>query len=493
MSGGALTAPRAERRQPLLRLIPDGRLAKLAADGSSEAFATIYERHHQEIYRYCRSILADEHDARDALQNTMLKALRALEGETREIALRPWLFRIAHNESISLLRRRTPDASIESASELVAVEADPETRQRLRSLIGDLEQLAPRQRSALVMRELSGLSFAEIAAALQTSSAAAKQAVYEARLALHELEEGREVSCDEIRRKVSAEDRRLLRGRRVRAHLKACAECRRFAEQTRERRAQLAALAPPLPLPIGLGILHGIIGGGGGAGGGIGALLGGGGAAGIGAATAAKLGVAGVLVLGVGAVALERSGDSDATPKGQTTQAAQNTPDAAAANHAAAGTASHGSAASSGSAGRGANRGAAGDEHGHGRGGKGARGHGTPAAGGHSGGSSAGGAPTPGNEVSAGAAGNPDGTGPTSTPPGQGSTPPGQGGTPPGRGEPAPGQGGTVPGGGGSASPAHGGTPPGQGGTAPSQQQTPPGHEEVPAVDDVVQTPVEGD
>ena len=91
MSDGTLTAPPLSARPPLFRLASDARLARMAAEGSTAAFATIYERHHQELYRYCRSILRDEHDARDALQNTMIKALRALQGETREIALRPWL------------------------------------------------------------------------------------------------------------------------------------------------------------------------------------------------------------------------------------------------------------------------------------------------------------------------------------------------------------------------------------------------------------------
>src|SRR3712207_2419202 len=152
MSDGTLTAPRPSASPALLRVLPDSRLTRLAAQGSTAAFTVIYERHHQEIYRYCRSILRDEHEARDALQNTMIKALRGLEGETREIALRPWLFRIAHNESISLLRRRTPDSPIDLAAEVPATDADPEARQRLRNLISDLELLAPRQRGALVMR-----------------------------------------------------------------------------------------------------------------------------------------------------------------------------------------------------------------------------------------------------------------------------------------------------------------------------------------------------
>ena len=67
------------------------------------AFETIFERYHQELYRYCLAIVRDREDAEDALQATMAAALRSLPGEEREIALRPWLFRVAHNESISLL------------------------------------------------------------------------------------------------------------------------------------------------------------------------------------------------------------------------------------------------------------------------------------------------------------------------------------------------------------------------------------------------------
>src|SRR5215211_7077327 len=94
--------------QRALAVLPDSRLARLAAEGSRGAFAAIYDRHHQPLYRYCRSILGDAEDAQDALQNTMVSALRALPGEKREIALRPWLFRVAHNEAISVLRRRSP-------------------------------------------------------------------------------------------------------------------------------------------------------------------------------------------------------------------------------------------------------------------------------------------------------------------------------------------------------------------------------------------------
>ena len=103
-----------------------------------------------------------------------------------------------------------------------------ESRERLRTLVADLATLSERQRSALVMRELSGLSHEQIAAALGTSSGAARQVVYEARQALLELEEGRGMECERVRMALSDGDGRRLRGRGVRAHLRGCQGCRDF-------------------------------------------------------------------------------------------------------------------------------------------------------------------------------------------------------------------------------------------------------------------------
>ena len=298
--------------QSVFALIPDQRLVKLAARGSTPAFATIYRRHHKELYRYCRSLLGNDDDAGDALQNTMLQALRGLEGERREIALRPWLFRIAHNESVSLMRSR--DRATPVAPEEVARAGgsdDLEGRERFAALISDIGQLSGHQRSALVMRELSGLEFGEIAAALETSPEAAKQAVYQARVALGELAEGRDMSCDEIRRKVSAEDRRLLRGRRVRAHLRGCSDCRAFEHQIRERSRALAGLAPTISVPGAAAVLQGALGGGAGAAGAGTASL-------LGAAAGAKAiaAAAAALAVGAGLYVADRQDTRQSTDRG---------------------------------------------------------------------------------------------------------------------------------------------------------------------------------
>jgi RNA polymerase sigma factor (sigma-70 family) len=246
-----------------LRLLGDDRLARRAAEGDGQAFAALYQRHHQALYRYCRAILGNSEDAADALQNTMMAALRSLPGEQREIRLKPWLYRIAHNESISLLRRRPPHAGLEEASNVAAPRgSDPATRERLRQLVADLRELPDRQRAALVMRELSGLDYSEIGAALGSSPGATKQTVYEARASLHEMADGRDMSCDSVRRSLSADDRRKLRGRKLRAHLKACGGCRDFQAMMDVRHRDLAAVAPPLPAIAAAALLHGLGGGG---------------------------------------------------------------------------------------------------------------------------------------------------------------------------------------------------------------------------------------
>src|SRR5947209_13764414 len=87
-------------------LLGDERLGRLVAAGHERAFAVIYERYHQTLYRYCRSLLRDEADAQDALQSTFAAAFAALRRGQRDAPIRPWLFRIVHNESITVLRRR---------------------------------------------------------------------------------------------------------------------------------------------------------------------------------------------------------------------------------------------------------------------------------------------------------------------------------------------------------------------------------------------------
>jgi RNA polymerase sigma factor (sigma-70 family) len=284
MEAHAVPAPRASARRVPVRhsLLSDERLARLVSTGDERAFATLYERYHQSLYRYCRSMLRHDADAQDALQSAMTGAYAALRRAQRDAPVRPWLFRIAHNESISVLRRRRPAAELtdDLGGTVASVEDHEERRAQLALLLADLKELPERQRGALVMRELSGLSHEDIALALDTSVGGAKQAIFEARRALSEFAEGREMSCEEVCRLVSDADGRVLRARRVRAHLRECPSCSAFAAMIPGRSADLRAVAPPLPAIAAAGLLGRVIGGGSAGGGGVG-LGGGAGIAGL--------------------------------------------------------------------------------------------------------------------------------------------------------------------------------------------------------------------
>jgi RNA polymerase sigma factor (sigma-70 family) len=346
------------------RLLRDERLARLAAAGDTVAFEAIFERYHQELYRYCRAILSNHEEAQDALQSTMAAALRSLPGEDREIALRPWLYRVAHNEAISIARRRAESPLVLDAADGASAQgADSESadRERLRELVTDLHALPERQRGALVMRELSDLGYAEIGAAISSSEGAARQLVYEAREALRAARRGREMECVSVREAISERDGRRLRGRALRAHLRTCEGCKDFRAGISVRTADLRAIAPPLPALAAMGVLSSVLGGAGkgGAGAALGSAGGAGGIAAAGAGTAV-LGKGGAMVAAVvlGAGALGASGAVDLPGGSAADQPAAS--DAAGGSSSAghAGEDARGSAASAG--------GAANAEHGQG-------------------------------------------------------------------------------------------------------------------------------
>ena len=291
-------------------LLSDERLARRAAGGEERAFASIFDRYHQQLYRYCLAIVGDTQDAQDALQNTMLKVLRALPGEERELKLKPWLYRIAHNESVDLLRRRrdTRQLDAELAAPAPALADELDSRERLRQLLADLDELPERQRGALVMRELAGLDFAAIGTALDTSAAVARQTLYEARLSLRQMGEGRGMDCVTVTQALSDGDGRVVRRRDVRAHLRHCASCRDFRDEIERREHDFAALAP-LPTALAAGLLHGLLGGAPGSSSGVGgAVIAGGAAKSVGSSAALKGAAAVLAIAAVGAGAADRGG-----------------------------------------------------------------------------------------------------------------------------------------------------------------------------------------
>ena len=149
---------------PLLRLRSDEQLLALFRAGREDAFRAIHDRYHDRLLAYVRHMLRGSSEAEDVVQDVFLRAYGALRSGERDIAVRPWLYRVAHNRCIDYVRRAPapplqPDELLPGGTDPAA---EAERREDLRRLVADLHNLPEQQRSALIIRELEGLSYAEL-------------------------------------------------------------------------------------------------------------------------------------------------------------------------------------------------------------------------------------------------------------------------------------------------------------------------------------------
>jgi len=300
-----LTRSRAPLSAAFLRLRSDEQLVALFRAGSDDAFRAIHDRYRVRLLAYARQMLHGAvSDPEDALQDVFMRAYRALRASDRPVTLRAWLYRIAHNRCIDELRRPWPlpselsaDAEPAFSAPAAAGEAPAvaERHAALARLIADVQTLPEQQRSALLMRELQGLSYVELGSALGVSVPAVKSLLLRARTGLIDIAVARETPCCDIREElIAAADRSVRVSGRARRHCSECAGCDAYRGELKRVRRGFASLTPTGPLGQ-LGMLFGIGGGSGAAATGGGAAAGGGVAAGGGAiagATAAKIAVA---------------------------------------------------------------------------------------------------------------------------------------------------------------------------------------------------------
>jgi RNA polymerase sigma-70 factor (ECF subfamily) len=230
---------------------------------SDRAFERLYRKHAGDVYRYALVVLRNPADAEDVTQTTFMNAYRAFERGERPRQPQNWLIAIAHNVCRQRFRqsqRRPNEVAFEEDLAEAVVAEDAISAEDIRRALG---HLAFNQRAALVMRELEGRSYQEIADILEVSVSAVETLIFRARRALREqLEEG--ITCHEAELAISRQlDDRLTRKEKgaLRAHLRECDECARFARSQRAHRGALKGLAA-IPLPQSLASFFG---GGGGA------------------------------------------------------------------------------------------------------------------------------------------------------------------------------------------------------------------------------------
>jgi len=283
------------RGGPLLRLRSDEQLLALFRAGSDDAFQVIHDRYRQRLFVYARQMLGGSpSDAEDAMQDVFLRAYGALRADDRPVSVRAWLYRVAHNRCIDQLRRPRP-ATVELHEDLAAgTRNDPLTeasrREDLQRLVTDVGRLPEQQRSALLLREMEGLTYVELADALDCSIPAVKSLLVRARMGLVEQAEARALSCADIRDDLDqAHDRGVRMTGRARRHLRDCAACRSYRDTLKGVSTGLHGLAPSAgPWALAMKIL------------GVGSA--GSGAAAGGAATVGA-GSGGVALIGTGAAA----------------------------------------------------------------------------------------------------------------------------------------------------------------------------------------------
>ncbi len=255
----------------------DDALVARVRDGDDVAFEGLYGRYGGRIGGYVAGMVGDAGRAEDVTQEVFVSALRRMRATDRPIHFKPWIYEIARNAAIDEHRRNRRQREVctahESDHERPGLDAfasgapAPEqvlvTREALSTLTSALDSLSEVHRRVIVLRELEGRSYEEIAAATGLTRGAVESALFRARKHLGaeyaELVTGRR--CRAVRELVAVRGRRLRTRERgtLRRHLSQCRPCRRHAaahgfdpasvDLLAGPRRQMARAAGLLPLP----------------------------------------------------------------------------------------------------------------------------------------------------------------------------------------------------------------------------------------------------
>ncbi len=164
----------------IFREVEDRDLITKARRGDVEAYNLLISRWEKRVFNYLLRLVGEREDALDLSQEVFLKAYQNLGKLEDAGRFGPWLFRIAHNEAFSLLRKRRPEGEGEPAStgearslRLYPVELSLTVESALRRLTGD-------QREAVVLKVYQGFKFEEIAEVLGCPVSTVKSRLYTA-------------------------------------------------------------------------------------------------------------------------------------------------------------------------------------------------------------------------------------------------------------------------------------------------------------------------
>lgn len=145
--------------------LPDDELIRQTARGNEQAFLELYQRHHRQVFNYVARLTRNPEEAQDLLQDVFLAVWRGASGFRGEAGVKTWLFRIAHHQTVSWLRRRRPVVPLEEWDEL----GDPGPEQLViaswqrQKLSAALDRLSVKHRAVLELAFVHEMSYNEIA------------------------------------------------------------------------------------------------------------------------------------------------------------------------------------------------------------------------------------------------------------------------------------------------------------------------------------------
>ncbi|MGH7357434.1 MAG: RNA polymerase sigma factor [Candidatus Rokuibacteriota bacterium] len=174
---------------------PERALLRRAREGDLEAFSEFIHLFERRVRAVLGRLLDDPRDVEEAAQDTFVQAWRHLDRFRSEAAPFTWLYRIAVNEALQRTRRRRPQTSpLEPATDVERISPEStavrplpadvaaEQREEVARLVGEIRALPFESRAPLVLRDIEGWSYEDVAAVLDISVSAAKSRVHRARL-----------------------------------------------------------------------------------------------------------------------------------------------------------------------------------------------------------------------------------------------------------------------------------------------------------------------
>jgi RNA polymerase sigma factor (sigma-70 family) len=228
----------------VLRMRSDAALVERFRAGYEDAFGVLYERHRAGVLAVCIGVLGSRHDAEDAAQDAFAALAVALPSSPPR-DLRAWLSRVARNAAIDVIRRRR---AVTSANETIEghdhVHGGSEVRAELESVFMGLRQLPESQRTALLMRELAGHSYQEIADLLALDEGAVRGLISRARIGLRAHREATEMPCAAAREALATELDGRRRDRTVRRHVRGCDSCKSYGHGLHKDARTLRSIVP---------------------------------------------------------------------------------------------------------------------------------------------------------------------------------------------------------------------------------------------------------